>query len=47
MLKPAFAKMLRDAIDLRLSTGEWAASDSSTGDGETEKLLIFTKDCVL
>ena len=42
MLKPAFAKMLRDAIDLRLSTGEWAASDSSTGDGETENILLRT-----
>ena len=42
MLKPAFAKMLRDAIDLRLSTGEWTASDSSIGDGETENILLRT-----
>ena len=42
MLKPAFVKMLRDAIDLRLSTGEWSASGSNAEDEEAENILLRT-----
>ena len=39
MLKPAFIKMLRDALDTRLKTGEWPSADAAQEGADAENIL--------
>ena len=39
MLKPAFIKMLSDAVDIRLTTGEWPSSNPAEDAADTENIL--------
>nr|WP_314806617.1 hypothetical protein [uncultured Selenomonas sp.] len=39
MLKPAFIKMLKDAVDTRLTTGEWPSADPSEDGTDAENIL--------
>lgn len=39
MLKPAFIKMLRDALDTRLKTGEWPSADGAQEGADAENIL--------
>ena len=39
MLKPAFIKMLNDAVDMRLTTGEWPSADPIEDGADTDNIL--------
>lgn len=39
MLKPAFIKMLQDAVDTRLTRGEWPSTDPAEDGADTENIL--------
>lgn len=39
MLKPAFIKMVRDAVETRLTTGEWPSADPADEGADAENIL--------